>query len=27
MIHFGTYSIPQIKKYLVGRGLAVTKLG
>jgi cyclase len=25
MIHFGTYSIPQIKEYLSGRGLAVRK--
>ena len=27
MIHFGTHSIPQIKEYLAGRGLAVRKAG
>jgi len=27
MIHFRTYSIPQIKDYLTGRGLAIRKVG
>ena len=27
MIHFGTYSIPQIKDFLTGRGLTVRKTG